>query len=40
MVFKLVQCAEKRWRRLNSNNLIPEVLRGSMFIDGIKEIAA
>ena len=40
MVFKLTQCAEKHWRRLNGKELIPEVVRGITFIDGIKEIAA
>ena len=40
MVFKLVQCAEKRWRRLNSKELVPAVIRGITFIDGIQEIAA
>jgi transposase-like protein len=40
MVFKLAQCAEKRWRRLNGQELIPEVIRGVKFVDGIKEIAA
>ena len=40
MVFKLAQCAEKRWRRLNGQALIPEVIRGVKFVDGLKEIAA
>jgi len=40
MVFKLAQCAEKRWRRLNGQEWIPEVIRGVKFVDGIKEIAA
>jgi transposase-like protein len=40
MVFKLTQCAQKHWRRLNGKELIPEVIRGITFIDGIKEIAA
>jgi len=40
MVFKLAQSAEKRWRRLNGKELIPEVIRGVKFVDGIKEIAA
>jgi len=40
MVFKLTQCAEKRWRRLNGKTLIPEVIGGVKFVDGIKEIAA
>ena len=40
MVFKLAQCAEKRWHRLNGRELIPEVIRGVKFVDGVKEIAA
>jgi transposase-like protein len=40
MVFKLAQEAEKHWRRLNGQALIPEVIRGVKFVDGVKEIAA
>jgi len=40
MVFKLAQCAEKHWRRLNGQALLPEVIRGVKFVDGVKEIAA
>jgi len=40
MVFKLACCAERRWRRLNGKELIPEVIRGVSFVDGVKEIAA
>lgn len=40
MVFKLVQCAERHWRRLNSKERIVEIIRGVKFVDGIKEIAA
>jgi transposase-like protein len=40
MVFKLTQAAEKRWRRLNGSALLPDVIRGVKFIDGIKEQAA
>jgi len=40
MVFKLALAAEKRWRRLNGSALLPEVIRGVRFIDGIKEKAA
>ena len=37
MVFKLTQCAERHWRRLNGAELLPEVIEGVKFIDGIKE---
>ena len=40
MVFKLVQSAEKRWRSLNGSALIPEVLRGVRFVDGLIQQAA
>ena len=40
MVFKLARAAEKRWRRLNGSALLPDVIGGVRFIDGIKEIAA
>lgn len=40
MVFKLARAAEKTWRRLNGSALLPEVIRGVRFVDGIKELAA
>ena len=40
MVFKLVQCAERHWRALNGSALIPEVLEGVHFVDGVKKRAA
>ena len=40
MVFKLARAAEKRWRRLNGHALLPAVISGVKFIDGIKEEAA
>jgi len=40
MVFKLALAAEKRWRRLNGSALLPEVIGGVRFIDGVKEMAA
>ena len=36
MVFKLMQSASKRWRLLNGSNLLPDVIQGTRFIDGIK----
>ena len=36
MVFKLMQSASKRWRLLNGTQLLPEVIAGVQFIDGIK----
>ena len=40
MAFKLALAAEKRWRLLNGSALLPEVIRGVRFVDGIKELAA
>jgi putative transposase len=42
MVYKLMQSASKKWRLLNSSELIPEVIRGIPFVDGIRaqEVAA
>ena len=40
MVFKLVQSAETRWRVLNGSTLIPEVIAGVEFVDGLKKDAA
>src|SRR5205085_4989134 len=35
MVFKLMQSAAKRWRLLNGSQLLPDVIAGVQFIDGI-----
>jgi transposase-like protein len=44
MVFKLVQCAARHWRRLNGSALLSKVIAGVKFVDGIdqhtREIAA
>ena len=44
MVFKLTQCAQQSWRKLNGSVLLPEVIRGVQFVDGqrqeAKDIAA
>src|SRR4051795_428298 len=37
MVFKLMESASKGWRSLNGSPLLAEVVRGTKFIDGIKE---
>ena len=36
MVFKLMQSASKRWRLLNGSQLLPELISGARFVDGIK----
>jgi transposase-like protein len=35
MVYKLMKSASKKWRLLNGVNVLVEVLRGTVFIDGI-----
>jgi putative transposase len=37
MVFKLAQCAERSWRKLNGSTLLPEVIRGVKFVDGMRQ---
>ena len=37
MVFKLMETASKGWRSLNGKPLLAEVVKGTVFIDGIKE---
>jgi transposase-like protein len=39
MAFKLVQKAEKGWRRLNKSEKLQEVVDGIVFVDGIKKAA-
>jgi transposase-like protein len=39
MVFKLMQSAQKRWKLLNGSKLLPDVIQGITFIDGIKSQA-
>ena len=36
MAFKLVESAQKSWRKLNGSALLPEVIAGVMFKDGVK----
>jgi hypothetical protein len=40
MVFKLVMAASKTWRRLKGQNLLPKVIGGVRFEDGIEVIEA
>ena len=39
MVFKLVDGAQKSWRRLDGPHQLPKIIQGVKFIDGL-EIAA
>lgn len=36
MVFKLAQSASKKWRCLRGSELIPDVIAGVVFVDGVK----
>lgn len=40
MVFKLVMAAAKTWRRLQGQNLLPKVIEGVTFRDGVEETPA
>jgi putative transposase len=40
MIFKLVEAAEKSWRRLHGHNLLPKLIVGVKFTDGIEIIAS
>lgn len=39
MVFKLVEAAQKSWRRLDGHNQLPKVIQGVKFTDGIEVVA-
>jgi len=39
MVFKLLEAAQRSWRRLDGTNLLPKVICGVKFKDGIEEPA-
>ena len=39
MVFKLTQSAERRWRALNAAALLPDIVQGIEFVDGVKKAA-
>ena len=38
MVFKLAQAAQNSWRRLDGHNLLPKLIVGVKFIDGIEAV--
>jgi transposase-like protein len=39
MAFKLVECAQNHWRKLNGSTLLPAVIAGTIFKDGEKVAA-
>jgi hypothetical protein len=36
MVYKLMESASKKWRTLNGSTLLSEVVKGVVFVDGVK----
>jgi putative transposase len=36
MVFKLTESASRKWRNLNGSNLVPDVIHGVKFCDGVR----
>ena len=40
LVVGLARCAEKHWRRLNGAALLPQVIQGVTFVDGLKKETA
>jgi hypothetical protein len=38
MVFKLVEGAQKSWRRIDGHNQLPKLIQGVKFADGIEVI--
>ena len=39
MVFKLVEAAQKSWRRLDGHNQLPKLILGVKFSDGLETTA-
>jgi putative transposase len=40
MVFKLMESASRRWRALNGSPLLADVIKGVVFVDGVKQEGA
>jgi hypothetical protein len=38
MIFKLVEAAERSWRRLDGHNQLPKLILGVKFTDGIEVV--
>ena len=36
MVFKMIEAAQKSWRKLDGHNQVPKVIEGIKFTDGIE----
>ena len=40
MAFKLMMSAQKKWRKLDGRNRLPEIIQGVEFRDGLRQIQA
>jgi putative transposase len=40
MTFKVIEAAEKSWRRLDCHNQLPNVILGVKFADGIEVVGS
>ncbi len=40
MAFKLMMSAQKKWRKLNGQNRLPETVRGVEFRDSLRQFRA
>jgi len=38
MAFKLMMSAQKKWRKLDGQNRLPEIIQGIKFRDGIRQL--
>jgi hypothetical protein len=38
MAFKLMMSAHKKWRKLDGQNRLPEIIQGIEFRDGIRQL--
>ena len=39
MVFKLIEAAQRSWRRLDGHNQLPKLIQGVKFADGLEVVA-
>ena len=40
MAFKLMMSAQKKWRKLDGQNRLPEIIQGVEFRDGLRQLQA
>jgi hypothetical protein len=40
MAFKLMMSAQKKWRKLDGRNRLPEIIQGVEFRDGLRQLQA